>query len=254
MSVAASIQGVLERLPAEIRPGQLMQIVRLTFEVSLVADRVPKGGRVCDVGGGWGSFALGCAASGFKTTLVDDFRDRGFFDAATMSAMRALYEEYGVEVVARDVVHEGLDFPEHSLDAVTLFDTIEHWHGSPKRALHDAMRALRPGGLLIIATPNCVNLRKRLTVPLGRGKWSLFSEWYEPEVFRGHVREPDVEDLRSIAKDLGLRDVQVIGRNWNGHYSASGLTRALTAAFDPLIRLKASFCSDLYLLGHSAPA
>jgi SAM-dependent methyltransferase len=253
MSVAATLERVLERFPAEIRSGQLMQVARLAFEVSLVADRVPKGGRVCDIGGGWGSFALGCAALGYRTTLVDDFLDQGFAEG-TSAAMRALYAEYGLEVVARDVVRQGLDFAEGSLDAVTLFDTIEHWHGSPKRALHDAVRALRPGGLMVIATPNCVNLRKRLTVPFGRGKWSSFSDWYEPSVFRGHVREPDVDDLRVIAGDLGLRDVQVIGRNWNGHYSASRLTRALTAAFDPLIRLKPSFCSDLYLIGHSAPA
>ena len=43
----------------------------------------------------------------------------------------------------------------------------------------------------MVGVPNCVNLRKRLTVPLGRGKWSPMADWYEQPSFRGHVREPD---------------------------------------------------------------
>ena len=114
-----------------------------------------------------------------------------------------------------------------------------------------AMCALRPGGRLVIATPNCVNLRKRITVPLGRGKWSALEEWYDHELFRGHVREPDVDDLRFIAGDIGLQDFRIVGRNWNGYYSGSGLIRALTGVFDPLLRLKPSLCSDLYLIGNA---
>jgi hypothetical protein len=88
--------------------------------------------------------------------------------------------------------------------------------------------ALKPGGLFFLGVPNCVNLRKRITVPLGAGKWSAIEEWYEREMFRGHVREPDVGDLRYIARDLGLRDVRIFGRNWLGYASRHGWVRALT--------------------------
>lgn len=248
---AAILKSVVDQYPASIAAGLRTQIGRMSYEMSLFVPNVSPGARVCDLGAGWGTISLGCAAAGLKAVLVDDYRERGFFEAATMAAMRALYEKYGVEVVSRDLVTEGLGFPAGSLDAVTCFDSIEHWHGSPKKALHDAMRALRPGGRFVIATPNCVNLRKRITVPLGRGKWSSLAEWYENELFRGHVREPDVDDLRFIARDIGLKDAQIDGRNWNGYYSESRVVRALIQVVDPVLRLKPSLCSDLYLTGNA---
>jgi 2-polyprenyl-3-methyl-5-hydroxy-6-metoxy-1,4-benzoquinol methylase len=244
-----SVESVIRRFPEKIRAGQLMQANRFAWEVDLAAKHTPPGGTIADIGGGWGSFALGCAARGFRTTLVDDFRDSGFFDEATMGAMRALYAEYGVDVVSRDVVANQLSFAERSLDTITIFDSLEHWHNSPKRLLANVATTLRDGGTFILATPNCVNLRKRITVPLGRGKWSAMADWYETATFRGHVREPDVDDLRYIARDMNLRDAAIIGRNWNGYCSASRLTRAVTPFVDIFLRMRPSLCSDLYMVG-----
>jgi len=112
---------------------------------------------------------------------------------------------------------------------------------------------MNPLGRFVLAVPNCVNLRKRLTVPLGRGKWSSMKDWYEPESFRGHVREPDVQDLECIAKDLKLQNVRVVGRNWLGHQSTSKLIRTLTGLVGPLIQLRPSLCSDIYLVGEKPP-
>ena len=249
MNYAALLEKVIDRYPLSIAEGQRSQIRRMSFELSLFVPGLARGARVADLGAGWGTIALGCAAAGLNAVLVDDFRERGYFDEPTMTAMSALYREYGVEVVSRDLVVQGLDFPAQSLDAITCFDSIEHWHGSPKRALHDAVRALRPGRRFVMATPNCVNLRKRITVPLGYGKWSQLAEWYDHELFRGHVREPDVDDLRFIARDIGLQDYRILGRNWNGYMSGRALIRAGTHVFDRLLRLRPSLCSDLYLVG-----
>jgi SAM-dependent methyltransferase len=254
-SALRSILGsIVQQYPPELVQGQLTQVDRFAFDVGLVASRVKQGARVCDIGGGWGTFALGCAASGMRAVLVDDFRDRGFLDEERMASMQRLYARYGVEVVVRDVVSQPLDVPERSFDAITIFDALEHWHHSPRGLLRSVVRALKEGGLFVMATPNCVNLRKRITVPLGRGKWSAMSDWYEPDVFRGHVREPDVEDLRYIARDMGLVEVAILGRNWAGHGSPSGVVRRLTACFDRVLRLRPSLCSDLYLLGRAPVA
>lgn len=245
----SSLVKVLDRYPAVIAAGQREQIARWAFEMSLFLPGVPAGGRVCDLGGGWGTLALGCAAAGFRSVVVDDYRDPGFADDVTVAAMRGLYEEHGVEVVSRDLVRDGLDFPDGSFDAITCIDSVEHWHGSPRRVLQDAVRALKPGGRLVLGAPNCVNLRKRITVPFGRGKWSAFDDWYGHELFRGHVREPDVDDLHHIARDLGLRNARVFGRNWAGYLSTRPFVRSGTVVFDRLLRLRPSLCSDLYLVG-----
>src|SRR5207249_4442450 len=105
--------------------------------------------------------------------------------------------------------------------------------------------------LFVLSVPNCVNLRKRLTTPLGIGGWSRMEEWYEEPVFRGHVREPSVSDLRHIANDMGLTDVSILGRNWLGLSSRSAVVRTLALLSDRVLRLRPSLCSNLYLLGRT---
>jgi hypothetical protein len=71
----------------------------------------------------------------------------------------------------------------------------------------------------------------------------------DEQVFRGHVREPDVSDLRYIARDLQLTETRIIGRNWQGRVSPSALVRAMTAMFDLPLRINPAWCADIYLLG-----
>jgi SAM-dependent methyltransferase len=251
----ALVLDIVRRYPPSLRDGQASLARRFAFEIDLTFARAgTPSPRVCDVGGGWGTFALGCAARGARVTLVDDYGDSGFNNEEDLAAIQGLLREFGVESVARDVVRDGLGFAEGSFDAVTSFESLEHWHHSPKRALRSMLAALAPGGALIVSAPNCSNLRKRLTAPLGRGKWSSMHDWYEQDVFRGHVREPDVDDLRYIARDLGLQQVEVLGRNWMGYYNDSTLVRRLTPLADRLLQLRPSLCANLYLVGRKPGA
>jgi SAM-dependent methyltransferase len=232
---------------------QAGQLERFVFNIRIVAELLGPSGTICDIGGGWGTFSIGCAALGYRSILIDDFGDVGFLDAVRLSEINAVHRRAGVEVMSRDVVSQGIDLPSGSLDAITCFDAIEHFHHSPKRLLHSAMDALRPGGALVISTPNCANLRKRVAAAAGRVKWTSMHDWYEQERFRSHVREPDVEDLRYIGRDIGLAAASVLGRNWSGKDSSYALVRWLTAAADPLLRLRPSLCANIYLVGRKQP-
>jgi SAM-dependent methyltransferase len=243
---------VAAEYPDDLREGQLRDIPRVAFQISLVlqnSNRRNEDVSLCDIGGGIGLFSIACAALGFNRVLVvDDFRDEinrrigtAFFDS--------LHRKYGVELVVRDVITDGLgDFP-HGIDVMTTFDSMEHWHHSPKKLFREVVTALRPGGVFILGAPNCVNLRKRMTVPLGFGKWTTMHDWYESEVFRGHVREPDVADLHYIARDMALDGVKIMGRNWLGHFSSNALIRLATKLVDYPLRVRPSLCSDLYMIG-----
>lgn len=244
------LRRVIEQMPPSIGPGQMAQIDRFAFEVDLVRRRQNGGARVCDIGGGWGTFALGCAAAGMRAVMNDDFRDLGHGHAGDLEIMRGLWKQYGVEVRSEDLAN-GLPFPDRSFDVITTFDCIEHWHDSPRKMLRDAVRTLVPGGLFIIATPNAANLRKRISMVVGKAKWSAMADWYDQEVFRGHVREPDVDDLRYIARDIGLERTSVIGRNFAGyHPKRPAWIRAVTPFVDHALRTRPSLCSNIYLLGY----
>jgi SAM-dependent methyltransferase len=252
----------LENLPAKLRElakhhpsadvrrgANEAEIRRVAFHVGLAAKSSDGNVTVADIGGGIGLFSLGCAAVGMNTYLVDDFGDG--VNARAGGDVLDYHRSLGVHVVKRDVVSEGIDFSDGFFDVITTFDSMEHWHASPKNLFRQVRSALRSGGTFVLGVPNCVNLRKRITVPLGLGKWSSMADWYEAPSFRGHVREPDVDDLRYIARDMSLTEVTVIGRNWQGYQSASRLARTLGAIADVPLRLHPAFCSDIYLLGRA---
>jgi SAM-dependent methyltransferase len=243
------LRSIAVRYPAELVSEQLADVKRIAFHIGLVIVEQGSDITICDIGGGIGLFSIGCAALGMRSILVDDFRDR-VNDLAFGTAALDLHRSYGVEVMARDVIAEQrLDLPTAVLDVATTFDSMEHWHHSPKRLFTSARDALRPGGLFVLGVPNCVNLRKRLTVPLGIGRWSPMEVWYEQEVFRGHVREPDIDDLRYIARDMELTDVHIFGRNWMGRASQSTAKRRMTMVADRTLQRLPSLCSDIYMTG-----
>lgn len=247
METRQALVDVTERYHPDLVAYRRSDVDRQVFHVDLVRSLLEPGARVVDIGGGVSSFSLGCARVGFDAAVVDDFGDS--VSATYGDEALRVHRELDVEVISRDVIAEGLGMKPESVDMFATFDSMEHWHNSPKALFAEVMDTLRPGGWFFMGVPNAVNLRKRIAVPLGRAKWSQMSDWYETPVFRGHVREPDVADLHYIARDMGLADVQILGRNWQGHANPSPRVQRATRALDPLLRRRPTLCSDIYLLG-----
>jgi SAM-dependent methyltransferase len=248
----STLRKIAEEYPPDLVAGQIRDVPRIAFNISLAFGPSPETRasqlEVCDIGGGIGLFSVGCAGLGAKRmVLVDDFHDPVNFKVG--ASIFDLHRRHGVEVVSRDAIVSGIADLPGQFDAITTFDSMEHWHNSPKALFAQVVDKLKPGGVFVIGVPNCVNLRKRITLPFGKGKWSPMGEWYEMATFRGHVREPDVGDLHYIARDMGLRDVKIHGRNWQGYYSGNKLIRAATHVADHLLRPFPPLCSDIYMVG-----
>lgn len=76
-----------------------------------------------------------------------------------------------------------LPFPDNSFDAVTMFDLIEHVPDD-KKAMQEALRVLRPGGFLLVSTPEERNWRfpyYSVMKPICPPEADIMAEW-------GHVR------------------------------------------------------------------
>ena len=255
MNLYDALISVATQYPKDMVDGQVRDIARISFNISVALDAAKRKQHseleICDLGGGIGLFSVGCAAYGMKrTVLVDDFDDSINHKVGT--SILDLHRRLGVEVISRDVVEKGICDIDGNFDIITTFDSMEHWHHSPKRLFHEVIGKLNQGGVFVLGIPNCVNMRKRITVPLGIGKWSGMQDWYEADKFRGHVREPDVSDLIYIARDMGLIDIKIYGRNWLGYYSANPAIRFATKIMDYPLRLRPSLCSDIYLVGRKA--
>jgi len=250
--ISETLTKICKLYPPELVEHMRRDIERMEFHIGLAMEgrsiETVQELSVCDLGGGNTLFSVGFAAFGVKRSiLVDDLSDPDndwIFENDTSP-----HAHYGVQIFQRDLLQHGLDGIEDQLDVVTCFNSMEHWHNSPKKLFAEVFSKLRAGGKFILSAPNGVNLRKRITVPFGRGKWSALDDWYESERFRGHVREPDVEDIVCIARSMGLIDLKVLGRNWSGYYSQKPLIRAMTVIADQPLRLFPTLCADIYVVG-----
>jgi SAM-dependent methyltransferase len=123
---------------------------------------IPAGGHLLDVG---------CAV-GF---LLVAARERGFtVQGVEMSAWASQYarEVHGLDVKTGCL--EALNLPAASCDAVVMADVIEHLT-DPRRTLQAIQRVLRPGGRLLLLTPDVGSIAARLAGPRW---WGLLDDHY----------------------------------------------------------------------------
>lgn len=106
-------------------------------------------GRLLDVGCGSGLFLKHMAALGWEVAGVEPDPDAARIARETLG---------GGEVVNSEL--ERAELPAESFDAVTLSHVIEHLL-DPEAALATCRRLLRPGGRLVLSTPNCESLGVR---------------------------------------------------------------------------------------------
>ena len=177
---------------AEDRP----HVERRMDEILARAERWVTPGRLLDVGCGLG-FMVGAAA-------------RRAWDASGLDlnpdavAWARTHVSKQIDVGALDT----FDAPESSFDCITLLDLIEHV-ADPRAELGPVARALRPGGLLVIVTPDAGSLVSR----------AFGSHWLEmkraPEHLHFFSRHGltrvlaaagfDVVDVHSIGKITSIR-------------------------------------------------
>src|SRR5882672_2079040 len=133
---------------------------RNIFYVWLVSEagQLATGKHLVDLGPGMSAFGPALRQMGMQVTLVDDFGGGGGVDIQrreeALKIIRALRERLGVRVEELDFVSQPLLLETGSVDIIACFHSLEHWHHSPKPLFREIMRVLKPGGCLILGTPN----------------------------------------------------------------------------------------------------
>ena len=161
-----------ERLLPEQQRGQLVHaehLARYRFAAQFAA-----GARVLDAASGEGYGAAILAAGGAASVTGVDI------DAHVVDAAR---EKYGLEFHASDVVD--MPFADDSFDVAVSFETIEHVPDAAK-AVAELRRVLRPGGRLVVSTPNSLRYR---------ADNEFHAREYTPEEFR-ELLTPHFPDVR----------------------------------------------------------
>ena len=166
-----------------------------TAEMQLIADLVPAGSRVLDLGCGNGELLAhlqrdkGC--SGYGVEIADD---------NVLACARR-----GVNVIQHNV-EEGLAlFDDHSFDVVLQLQTLQHLRNT-ERMLRETARVGRIG---IVSFPNFAHWPNRLSVLRGRMPVTrtLPYEWYDTP----NIRVGTFADFEVLARRNGLNILDSFG-------------------------------------------
>jgi methionine biosynthesis protein MetW len=159
---------------------------------SMLAELVPVGSRVLDVGCGTGSVSQ----------IIADTRDAKIIGIEPNSDRAAAARARGLEVHEQPFTPAALQILER-FDVIVFADVLEHV-ADPGDFLQLAHRALLPGGRVIASVPNVAHWSVR--VDLLRGRFD-----YQPLGIRDatHLRWFTAETIRLLFESSGLRVISV---------------------------------------------
>jgi methionine biosynthesis protein MetW len=158
-------------------------------DLELIAELVPAGARVLD---------LGCGNGELLATLRDRKGCSGY-GIEIADANVAACVARGVNVIQLNL-EDGLSlFDDQSFDVVLQLDTLQHLRGT-ERMLRETARVGRSG---IVSFPNFAHWPNRLRVLAGRMPITraLPYQWYDTP----NIRVGTLADFEQLAQHLGLR-------------------------------------------------
>ncbi len=193
--------------------GRRHMMMRRFSEVDAGVAGITATGSVLDVGSAWGFNVMALGLLGYDVVGMDLVEDQFETGAAIARENETVFKVIGADV-------SRLPFADASFDAVTMVETFEHVFLEDRLiALNECFRVVRPGGVLVLSTPNFRSLVERFKRFAGTSSWlrSRLPTMCYPEEGTGrenyhpyhyHHPLPD-EDIKSMLKDAGFRDVSV---------------------------------------------
>jgi SAM-dependent methyltransferase len=158
--------------------------------VELLADERP--GTLADLGAGDG-------------TLVERLRKEGF-DVTAVDAILGDFRPVGIEVKTANL-NEGIPFDDGQFQVVVCTEVIEHLE-NPWFFMRELYRVTKPGGVVVISTPNLSNLYVRAWYALTGRLYNFLDSAYK---HIGHITPVHLWNLERMAE--GKFDVEVVTVN-----------------------------------------
>ena len=189
-------------------------------QVSLI-QKYANGTNLLDIGCAQGFFLFGASKAGYATKGIEIAQD------AAAYARR----EFGLDIEAKPF--EELQFAENYFDVVTLWQVLEHVP-YPLMMLEEVHRILKPGGLLVVSTPNIEAIPAKI----------LRKRWWD--IKRLHINQFTTRTLTDILQNTGFKNIS--SASYRGFVSLSILLTMVLKYLGVYEQLKALSNSD-YILG-----
>ena len=171
--------------------GKLIMIDRL------VKPRLGPGTHVLEIGCGSGNLLLQAIVPGVTPVALDLSRQALTFVRGRLSDLQTR-AKYPQDFLLVQGIGEALPFHHESFDLILLSEVIEHL-AAPEEVIHESMRLLRPGGQLLVTTPNYRSLWPLL-------EWLVDRLNMTPKMAgEQHISRFQADSLRLLLERAGLR-------------------------------------------------
>jgi len=135
------------------------------------------------------------------------------FGIPEIETLKKIWKKSGIEILNADIYDSNIPEKVRGADILLNEATIEHVK-DPKRFLLACRTLLKDGGYLLISTPNCATLLKRLRFLFGKSPyWPIESFFEDGELFTGHWREYTRKELVSMCETAGFEVLETYTKN-----------------------------------------
>jgi SAM-dependent methyltransferase len=192
---------------------------------ALLEQRIPAPADLLELGAAPGAQAMQLAAAGYRVTAVDLGIASDAWNADAEGSMADGLARVGIPLVLWDLEDHPYPLETASFDVVVMTEVFEHLRDYPLRSIEEVRRILRPGGLLVLTTPNAAYLANRLRLAAGKTVHTNLRDWMHGLPHARHAREYTLSEMRQMIEHAGLE----IERLDTRHFYLSGGRRNLTA-------------------------
>jgi SAM-dependent methyltransferase len=202
-------------------PYYLEQEGERVLNAHRLLEHVPSGGRLLEIGCAVGFLLRAAQERGFEATGVE----------MSEWASGIARDQFGLDV--RCGTLEAAELESDSFDVVVLADVIEHLT-DPRRTLREIRRVLKPGGRLLLLTPDAGSTVAKL---FGTSWWGLLDDHYfyfSKETLRRFLESEgfSIEVLKAQGREFPLKHwlSKVAQYNEVAHRVVSAAARAVGVA------------------------
>jgi len=200
---------------------------RYELILSVLQDLTPVGGRVLDVGAAPGHICLALAKAGYAVHgIVYDLQEDWEGTPAEDKRFQAAAAKLNLQLAECDIQTEDFPFEEGHFDVAVFSEVLEHLWLFPARPVREIHRVLKPGGCLVLTTPNAVHLTARLKWLAGRTSFTSLETMLSLPVHMRHNREYTRDEVERLLRHCGFEAVRSSFAEWHLWTARKGRSHA----------------------------
>ena len=181
---------------------------RIALDLDITQNHVPENARILEFGSIPLLLTKSLQLSNYDVTGVDIAPER----------YTNVLSRLGVDVIKCNIEVERLPFADNSFDAAIFNELFEHLRINPIFTLTEVLRILKPGGVLMLSTPNLRSIVGIKNFLFKNKAYScsakIYKEYKKLETLghMGHVREYTTLEVSSFLRSVGFDVEKVIYR------------------------------------------